>query len=74
MVLKPVTHVAEFAVKYASRKFVYVPFAEDIGRHKRTAPRVITAKKLSAITRVARNLNIVFSVKYHITTAVLYQA
>lgn len=51
-----------------------VPLEDETGRHKRTAPSVITARKLKAIIKVARNLNILLSVEYHITTAGLYQA
>ena len=45
----PVTHVAELAVKYASRKFVEVPVDDDMGRLRRMPPVNMIRKKLTAI-------------------------
>jgi hypothetical protein len=51
-VTRPVTHVAELAVKYASRNFVGVPLALDIGRLSRMPPANMTRKKLKAIRKL----------------------
>ena len=59
-VVSPVTQVAEFEVKYASKKFVKVPAEDDTGRHNSTAPVKMTAKKLIAMSRVGLNLNILY--------------
>jgi hypothetical protein len=45
----PVTHVAELAVKYASRKLVGVPLDDDMGRLRSIPPVSIIKKKLRAI-------------------------
>ena len=45
----PVTHVAELAVKYASRKLVGVPVEDDIGRLRSIPPVNMTRKKLITI-------------------------
>ena len=46
VVVKPVTHVAEVAVKMQSKKFVVFPSLEDIGKNKIKLPNKIIIKKL----------------------------
>jgi len=51
----PVTQVAEFDVKYASRKLVVVPVDDDIGRLRRMPPVNIIRKKLITISVLGFN-------------------
>ena len=55
---RPVTVVAEFDVKYASRKLVKVPLEDDMGRDNNNAPAKMTAKNEIIITKEGLNLNI----------------
>jgi hypothetical protein len=60
MLAKPVTVIAEVAVKIASKKLVTCPDAEEAGIIKRPVPNRIRTVKARAIDCVAESLDRVF--------------
>jgi len=65
---RPVTQVAEVAVKSEFAKFVSCPFAEENGRDRSTVPVSITRRKLKTTINEGLNLNIyIYPNEYDIT-------